>query len=539
MRSFFFVLLAGMLFSCNENNKPSFPTLTVDKQLIVKHIKELSSDGYEGRRPFTKGEQRTVEYLTKEFEKIGLLPANGDSYHQDVPLVEITGSPSQEMTFKTKKGTQTLERYEDFVLHTQRATSELNLNQSELVFCGFGTVDSKRSWNDYAGIDMKGKTAVVLVNDPGFGGEDPSFFKGDEMTYSGRWTYKYEEADRQGADAIILIHETSSAGYPWFVIKSSWSGTMLEIERPPDAEDCALKGWISLEKAQALFEACGLNFTEQLKNARKPGFTPVPMNATVSASLTNKVKKDITKNVIGYIKGSEQPEEYVIYSAHWDHLGIGAPVDGDSIYNGALDNASGTATVLSIAEAFAGSEVPPKRSVVFAMVTAEEQGLLGSQYYCQNPLFPIKKTVANINMDGVNPIGTMKDVTAIGFGLSDIDKILKEEAQKQSRYVLPDQNPEKGSYFRSDHFNFAKVGVPAIYAGGRTEHAAKGKEYAKSFMEEYVSTYYHQPSDEYDPSGWNHDGMLQDGQLYLNLGINLANSDFWPSWNDDSEFQRK
>ncbi len=536
---FIFSLVLCVFWSCKtDKTNTSYPTIELSKEDIVGNLAELASDKYEGRRPFTNGEKLTVAFLEQEFKKMNLLPANGDSYTQDVPLVEITGTPSKQMIFKTPSGKQVLQNGNDFVLHTQRMAESLELKDSELVFCGYGTVDPARNWNDYAGIDMKGKTAVVLVNDPGFGGEDPDFFNGDVMTYSGRWTYKYEEADRQGADGLIIIHETNSAGYPWFVIKSSWSGTMLEIERPKDADDCALKGWISLDRARALFDANGLDFTEEIKKARKPGFKPIPLNSTVSASLTNVVNKDVTKNVIGYIKGSERPDEYVIYSAHWDHLGIGAAVEGDSIYNGALDNASGTATVMAIAKAFAENE-PPKRSVVFAMVTAEEQGLLGSQFYCENPLFPIKKTVANINMDGVNPMGIMNDVTAIGYGQSDIDRILEEEAKKQGRYVLPDQTPEKGSYFRSDHFNFAKVGIPAIYAGGRTDHKEKGKAYAKEFIEEYIATYYHQPSDQYDPKTWNHDGMLQDGQLYLNLGLNLANSDFWPQWNEGSEFQRK
>jgi Zn-dependent M28 family amino/carboxypeptidase len=516
----------------------SLPTLDLDKNQIITHLTELSSDAYEGRRPFTAGETKTINYIADEFKKIGLLPANDGSYFQDVPLVEITGTPSDEMILATPGGLSVLENQKDFVLHTQRASDKLSLSDSPLVFCGYGTVDEARNWNDYAGMDMKGKTAVVLVNDPGFGGEDATFFNGDIMTYSGRWTYKYEEADRQGADGLIMIHETNMAGYPWFVIQSSWAGTMLEIERKADADDCGLKGWISLDQARALFASCNLDFTEQLKRARKPGFTPVELKATVTASLGNEVKKDITKNVIGYIEGAKYPDEYIIYTAHWDHLGIGKAIEGDSIYNGALDNATGTATILAIAKAFANAETKPDRSIVFAMVTAEEQGLLGSQYYCEHPLFPIDKTVANINMDGVNPMGIMKDVTAIGHGQSDIDKVLEEEAKKQGRYVLPDQNPEKGYYFRSDHFNFAKVGVPAIYAGGRVDHKEKGKAYAKEFMDTYTATYYHQPSDEYDPDTWNFDGMLQDGQLYLNLGINLAYSRFWPSWNADSEFKR-
>lgn len=521
----------------NKTNSEIIPTAELSKEDIVVYLEELASDEYEGRRPFTEGEKKTITYIEKEFKKMGLLPANGDSYFQDVPLVEITGKPGDIMTINTPKGKMEFKNGDDYVLHTQRAAEELSLENSELVFCGYGTVDPSRNWDDYAGMDMKGKTAVILVNDPGFGGEDPDFFSGDIMTYSGRWTYKYEEADRQGADAVILIHETTSAGYPWFVIKSSWAGTMLELERAADADDCALKGWISLPKAQKLFANAGLDIAEQIRNARKPVFKPVSLNATVNATLTNKVKRDVTKNVIGYIEGSETPDEYIVYTAHWDHLGIGAPVEGDSIYNGALDNASGTATIMAIAKTF--TKVKPKRSVVFAMVTAEEQGLFGSQYYAEHPLFPLNKTVANINMDGVNPMGEMNDVTALGYGLSSLDIILKEETEKQGRYLQGDQEPEKGYFFRSDHFCFAKEGVPAIYAGGSTDHKEKGKAYAKEFNEAYNAKYYHQPSDEYNPETWNYDGMLQDGQLYLNIGLTLANSDFWPEWSSDSEFQRK
>ena len=531
------LILLVFLISCSEKDQNLFP---IDASSIETHLQELSSDKYQGRMPCSYGEELTVHYLVKELQRLGLEGITTGDYIQDVPLLTIDGTSSDHMYFSWDNSAMRLNKGRDFVIQTQRKAETVNLEDSELVFCGYGIVDERLGWNDYEGIDMKGKTAVVLVNDPGYGSDDPDFFKGDIMTYYGRWTYKYEEADRQGADGLLLIHETSSAGYPWFVVQSSWSGPQQGLAGIDRSNDCAVKGWIHLDKAVEMFEYSGLDFTEEIKKARKPGFKPVPLNAKVQqTSISNEYKNCISKNVLGYIKGSKYPDEYVIYTAHWDHIGIGAPVEGDSIYNGALDNASGTAALLAIAESFVRSETKPERSVVFLFVTAEEQGLLGSEYYAKNPVFPLDQTVCNLNIDGVNPAGLMKDFTITGIGHSEMDEYAKLFAEKEGRYVAAESQPEKGYFFRSDHFNFAKAGVPALYAEGGNDHAEKGKEYAKEFKDDFVAKRYHAPSDEYDPETWRLDGMVQDAQIYFNIGFELANNQDWPQWYEGSEFQRK
>ena len=523
--------------SCQPTPKEVVET-KIDQTTILKHLEELSQDKYMGRMPCMEGEPMTIDYLTKELKALGLEPGNDGSYTQDVPLLTIDGEISDEMKVKTQSRLLTWQKGKDFVIHTQRQQEELELNASELVFCGYGIVDEKLGWNDYAGVDMKGKTAVVLVNDPGFGGDNPDFFKGDIMTYYGRWTYKYEEADRQGAAGLLLIHETSSAGYPWFVVQSSWQGPQQGLSGIDRSQDCGIKGWISLDKAQELFKSCGKDFTTEIKKARTKEFKPFSMNASVTASLKNTTEQCISKNVIAYKKGSKYPDEYIVYTAHWDHIGVGKVVEGDSIYNGALDNASGTAAVLSIAEAFSKSPTPPERSVVFLFVTAEEQGLLGSEYYVKKPIFPLEKTVCNLNMDGLNPMGAMKDFSITGMGHSQMDQYAEKHAKKQGRYIVQEAEPEKGYFFRSDHFNFAKFGVPALYGDGSLEHAEKGKTYAEEFKKDYVAKRYHAPADEYDAETWNIDGGLQDAQLYFNIGNDIANNRDWPQWNESSEFKR-
>jgi len=532
-------LFIFFFFACQAPNdlQPEFPVLS--QESIKTHLEQLASDEFEGRKPGSKGEALTIAYIADKLKDAGVQPGNNGSFFQSVPLLDITGFPSETMEIKTAKGLMVLDRSKDFVAHTERVQKEIKLNDSELVFCGYGIVDEQTGWNDYAGLNMKGKTAVVLINDPGFGGEDDAFFKGNTMTYFGRWTYKYEEADRQGADGLIIIHEKTSAGYPWFVVESSWSGSQQGLDLGDKSSDCAIKGWITLDQAKALFENSGLDLGKQIRAARKPGFTPVPLSASVNVGLKNSYKKVDSKNVVGIIEGSKYPDEYIVYTAHWDHLGIGKVVENDSIYNGALDNASGTSTVLAIAEAYANADKRPERSVVFLFVTAEEQGLLGSKYYVENPIYPLEKTVCNLNMDGVNPAGRMKDLTIIGMGHSDMDEIAEKHAKKQGRYIKNEATPEKGYFFRSDHFMFAKEGVPALYAEGGYEHWDKGVEYAKTFLEEYTASRYHAPSDQYDPEEWNFDGMMQDGELYTQIGWDLSNSRRWPKWNASSEFKRK
>ena len=467
IKNYLKVLVIVMLFSSCRNDKKLNPNIVqLDKTTIGKHIERLASDEFLGRKPFTEGEVKTVNYLKDEFEKLGVLPGNDDSFFQDVPMVEINGTPSDNMVITGENGSFNLERLKDFVATTNKVAPSVSLENSELVFAGYGIVAPEYGWNDYEGIDWKGKTAVVLINDPGFKSGDSTLFKGNEMTYYGRWTYKYEEAARQGADGLIIIHDTEPASYGWNVIESGWSGTQLVIES--DLPLLNVESWVSGESAQKMFDASSIKGQDYKTIAKSKSFKPVLLDLNVSVGIENEIKKDVSKNVIALIPGTERKDEFIIYSAHWDHFGIGKAIEGDSIYNGAIDNASGTAGLLAIAEAFKkGNET--KRSIVFMAVTGEEQGLLGSAFYAENPIFNPKKTVANINIDALGSPGKMKDLTITGFGQSEMDEYAKEAANSQNRYIIPDPEAEKGYFFRSDHFNFAKIGIPALYASGSYE----------------------------------------------------------------------
>ena len=530
------LLLGIILSSCgaasNQDPIVEMDTLTINRHLIV-----LASDDFMGRKPFTEGEEKTIHYLESELTTMGVAPGNGDSYFQDVPLVEITGTQSPRMVVKGKGSTMNFNTNEDVVVYTERPETSAAITDSELVYAGYGIVAPEYGWNDYEGLDVKGKTVVVLVNDPGFSSGDSTFFKGETMTYYGRWTYKYEEAARQGAAGVLIVHETVPAGYPWMVVQSSWTGAKLNLDAPDGPYKCAIQGWITRNMAVELFKAAGIkNYSEMAKD---PNFKPMPLGLTASVSVTNNVKRDISKNVVGMVKGKERPDEYIIYSAHWDHLGVGKPIDGDSIYNGAHDNTTGTTGLLMIAEEFAKPENQPERSVVFLFVTAEEQGLLGSAYYAQDPIFPPNQTVANINMDGLPAFGEMKDLTITGYGQSELDNYAKAEADKQGRYVIPDPDPGKGYFFRSDHFNFAKVGIPALYASGSFEHMTKGVEFIEEKTQEYLAVKYHQPQDNYEPESWDLKGIAQDATLLFRVGYRLANEEYFPQWNEGSEFKAK
>jgi len=534
MNKYLKIALLLLLVGCQPNNADNGKAQEVDQATIAKLIETLASDDFMGRMPFTEGEEKTVSYLESEFEKLGVAPGNGDSYFQEVPLVEITGTPSEKMKISGPKGDFDLDFLEDFVVLTRKPDSTVSLKNSELVFAGYGIVAPEYDWNDYEGVDWEGKTAVVLVNDPGFATKDSTLFKGNAMTYYGRWTYKYEEAARQGAAGVLIIHETAPASYGWNVVQSSWTGPRLNLES--DAPVTDVEGWLSKEAATKMFEASNIENKDFNALALSEDFKPVPMGVSASVQIDNTIERNVSKNVVGLIEGTDRKDEYIIYSAHWDHLGIGRPVDGDSIYNGAVDNASGVAALLGIAEAFKkGSQ--PKRSIVFLAVTAEEQGLLGSAYYAENPIYPPEKTVANINMDALSSPGPMKDLTITGYGHSEMDEYAKEVAEKQGRYVIPDPEAEKGYFFRSDHFNFAKIGIPALYASGSFEDFEHGPEYIQKKNDEYRQKHYHQPSDEYDPETTELSGVRFDAQLMYEVGLNLANTSDFPKWYDGSEFK--
>lgn len=499
-------------------------------------IKILSSDSFLGRKPFTEGEVKTIDYLKERFAATGLEPGNGDSYFQNVPMVNIATQADPEMEVQTAKGTITLKGFDDYVIWTEKSDPLISLDKSELVFAGYGVNAPERNWNDYEGLDVKGKIVMVLVNDPGYGIDD-SLFKGDTMTYYGRWTYKFEEAARQGAKGCLVIHNTKAASYPFSVVQNNWNGSRLLLdERGKDVKYCDVVGWVSGPTAIKLLEAAGYDSTLLTKAAVR-GFKAVPLNEKLTTNIKVTASYNLSHNVVGKITGSKYPDEYIIYTAHWDHLGIGKPDEtGDSIYNGALDNASGTAGLLQLAKAFNSMKEKPERTVVFLSVTAEEQGLWGSAYYAGNPIYPLEKTVANINMDVLNSFGKTKDIVVVGQGQSDLEDYLKDAVEKMDREIAYEQHPEAGYYYRSDHFNFAKVGIPALYINSGIDVIGKGKEYGKQKLEEYNTKYYHRPSDEYK-TDWNMDGGIEDLKLLFLVGKRLAFEDKWPGWKEGSEFK--
>ena len=528
-----FILFTLLIVSC-KTDKNDTPIAEVNQETLGKHIEVLASDDFQGRMPFTEGGAKTTKYLKQEFEKLGLKPGNGDSYFQDVPMIKIFGTPSDIMKISGNNQKFNLDYFEDFVVTTSKASEKVSLDNSELVFAGFGIVAPEYGWDDYAGIDWKGKTAVVLVNDPGFKSGDKTLFKGNEMTYYGRWTYKFEEAARQGAAGILIIHDTEPASYGWNVVQSGWSGAHLTLES--DSPKTDIVGWISNETANKLFESSPIKNKNFNELAKSKDFSAVSLGFNASVKIKNKIKRDQSKNVVALLPGTTQKDEYIIYSAHWDHLGVGRPINKDSIYNGAVDNASGTSALLAIAEAFKNSP-QQKRSIILMAVTAEEQGLLGSAYYSEHPIYEPKKTVANINMDAFNNPGPMKDFTITGFGHSEMDEYGKTAAEDQGRYIIPDPSPEKGYFFRSDHFNFAKIGIPPIYAKGGHEGFNISIDSMKVLNDNYRKNVYHQPSDEYIPGVTDLSGIRFDVQLLFNIGYRLSNETYFPKWYDTSEFK--
>jgi Zn-dependent M28 family amino/carboxypeptidase len=506
---------------------------------LEDHIRVLASDEYEGRKPFTEGEEKTLRYLETQCKAMGLEPGNGDSYLQEVPMVEITPHADSTMLVRAGRNALTLRGFHDFTINSQRTDSMITWKNEPLVFAGFGIVAPEYDWNDYENLDVKDKIVVVFVNDPGFGGDDTTFFKGNTMTYYGRWTYKFEEAARQGAKGCLVIHDTAPAGYPFQVLQTGWNSAHLYLDpRGKDTPFCEGIGWITTPAIEKIFSAAGRDYSGMRSEARQRGFKGFPLNASVTMSMRLDVRYDKSYNVISKITGTKTPQEYIIYTAHWDHLGVGRPDEtGDSIYNGALDNASGTAGLLELAKAFKSLENKPQRSIVFLSVTAEEQGLWGSAYYAENPVYPKEQTVANINMDGINPYGKMKDVMVIGSGQSEMEDYLKEEAKALQRDVIPDDEPEKGYYFRSDHFNFAKIGIPALYLKTGSDLIGKGKVYGEQLRKTYTEKYYHQPSDEFDTTRMNFEGGVDDLKLLFQVGKRLAFDEHWPEWKETSEFR--
>jgi Zn-dependent M28 family amino/carboxypeptidase len=519
---------------------------SISSETILEHTKVLSSDEYEGRGPGTKGEELTVKYLTEQFQKLGLKPGNPDgTYVQKVPLAGFTGQPT--VSFVAGAKTIDLTFPKDYVAISRRFVPESKVENSDIVFVGYGVVAPEYGWDDYKDVDVRGKTIVMLINDPAVpDATDPSkldekMFKGKAMTYYGRWTYKYEIAAEKGAAAAIIIHETGPAGYPYEVVSGSWSRENFDIQRPDkNMSRPAIESWITTDRAKELFTAGGQDFDTLKKAAVTKSFQPVTLNAKANFDLKNTLREINSNNVVAKLEGSDPAlkNEYVIYSAHWDHLGLDPKLPGDQIYNGALDNASGTAALLEIAEAFTKLATPPKRSVLFLAVTAEEKGLLGAKYYATNPLYPLNKTLANINMDGVNQWGRTRDTTMVGDDNSTLIDLLRSTAAAQNRIVNPEPEPEKGFYYRSDHFEFAKVGVPALYTDSGIDYIGKDESYSKQKRDEYTAKDYHKVSDQIKPD-WDLAGAVDDAQLLTTIGYQVAQAEKYPEWKSGSEFKAK
>jgi Zn-dependent M28 family amino/carboxypeptidase len=501
-----------------------------------EQIASFAGDEFEGRSPGTAGELRTVEYLEEQFLEMGLQPVAGGSFRQDVSLVEITAS-GHRLSFSKGGGGMALVFGDDMVLGTRRVRDESSIANSEVVFVGYGIAAPEFGWDDYAGLDMRGKTALILVNDPGFVTGDETLFRGKAMTYHGRWTYKFEEAARRGAAAAIIVHDTAPASYDWGVVRNGWSGPQFYADRADgNAGRTALEGWITLDRARQVFELAGQDFDVLRAAAVQRGFKPVPLGITATGGVRNTIRRTRSPNVIGVMPGKDRPDEYVIYVAHWDHLGIAADAAEDRIYNGAVDNATGVAGILTIARAFRDMLPGPSRSVMFMAVTAEESGLIGSEFYAQRPLVPLEKTAAVMNIDALNPLGRAKDVEVIGFGASDLEDLLAAAAKSQGRTLTPDERPEAGYFYRSDHFNFAKAGVPALYIKSGKQLRDRPAGTGMAMFEDYVANRYHKPGDEYDES-WNVAGSIEDLKLLFEVGARVANGETWPEWYEGNEFR--
>jgi len=537
------LLAAPPLLSSAFAADPPLPP--IDGAAVLEHTKALSSDAFEGRGPGTKGETLTVDYLTAQLRQMGLAPGNPDGrWVQSVPLVgtAVQGKPA--LSFRKNGVERMLAWRDDYVAWTKRVRERVTLESSPLVFVGYGVKAPEFRWDDYKGVDVKGKTLVVLVGDPPVPDPahpdqlDPKVFGGRAMTYYGRWSYKYEIGAALGAAGVLIVHETEAAGYPFAVVQGR-TAEQFETETPDGgAGRCAIEGWITLDQAKALFAMAGQDFDALKKKAVTREFTPVSLGVSASVTLTNAIRKVPSANVAAKLEGSDPKlkDEWVVYTSHWDHFGLGAPLNGDNVYRGAIDNASGTAGLLELAHAFTRTLPRPRRSILFLFVTAEEQGLLGSAWYAEHPLYPLAKTLAVLNLDGLNVHGRTHDLTIVGLGLSTLDDIVAAAAAAQGRVVKPDPTPERGSYYRSDHFSFARKGVPSIHAGGGIEFVGKPADYGPKIRDAYIANDYHKPTDRVRPD-WDLSGAVEDLALYLSAGYEIAQGASWPAWKPGAEWK--
>jgi len=524
--------------------QPALAAITADN--ILQHVNRLASDAFEGRGPGTAGEDSSVAYITEQFKALGLAPGNPDgTYIQPVSMIGYTSHPDASIAVGGKP--MKLRFPNDYVAVSRRNANAIRVDNSDVVFVGYGVVAPEYGWDDYKGLDVKGKTIIMLVNDPAVPSPDDStkldstMFKGKAMTYYGRWTYKYEIASDKGAAAAIIVHETGPAGYPYEVVVGSWGRENFDVKATGPTNRVAVEAWMALDKTKELFRNAGLNFDSLKKAATRKDFKPVALNAKATFHVRNQVREIQSKNVVAKLDGSDAnlKDEYVIYTAHWDHLGRDTTLKGDQIFNGALDNATGVGALLTVAKAFKALPKPPARSVLFLAVTAEEQGLLGAKWYATHPLYPLNKTLVDMNMDGVNQWGKTKDLTVVGYGNSTLDDLLGTVLASQSgRTIKPDPEPEKGFFYRSDHFEFAKQGVPALYVDAGTEYVGKDSTYGQKKRDEYTENDYHKPSDQVKPD-WDLSGAVEDLQAFFQVGYRVAQTDRWPEWKQGTEFKAR
>jgi len=514
---------------------PNVPGDGINTERYEQHVQTLASDEFQGRAPGTRGGEMTIDYLVRQFSEMGLDPGYGESYLQPVPMIELTNAERSDIAVDLDGERMTLAYPEQMVINSRRlGTDPHAVEDSEIVFVGYGIVAPEYDWNDYAGLDVEGKTVVILVNDPGFATGDEALFNGRAMTYYGRWTYKYEEAARQGAAAALVVHETEPASYPWEVVVNSWSGAEFVLASDESAPRVDLEGWLTVDAARDLFSSAGLDYEAQKERARQPGFSSVSLDATASARVRNDIRRGTSYNVLAELPGTERPDEAVLYMAHWDHLGRNLARSGsEGIYNGAVDNASGTAGLLEITRMNVQAG-PAERTQLFAAVTLEEYGLLGSAQYAADPVYAPGDTVAAINMDAMTVLGPTRSEERRGS--SELEEILAEAAERQDRHIEQEPSPEAGYYYRSDHFNLAKIGIPALYAKGGVDHREKGREYGVEWQADYRDNRYHKTADSYD-GDWDFRGVAEDLELLYTVGRDVADSESWPAWYEGNEFK--